>query len=107
MTKIVLTGPLNSKTNKLGVVGCGKDVMYLTSQGCPTDIGLQLVKTCFLVAGKGRGECFYFFRFFTFIPFPLSSLPLSFVSSTIVSFSFLLFFSGRRHKMTHKCSHFG
>ena len=39
--------------------------------------------------------------FFTFIPVPLSSLFLSFISSTISSVFFLPF-SGRRHKMTHK-----
>ena len=50
-----------------------------------------------LVADKGRGGIFYIFCFFTFIPVPLSSLFLSFISSI----SFLLF-SGRRHKMTHK-----
>ena len=48
-----------------------------------------------------EGKCFYFFSFFTFIPVPLSSLSLSFISSTISSISFLPF-SGRRHKMTHK-----
>ena len=54
-----------------------------------------------LAAGKGRGECFYFFWFFTFIHFPLSPLSRSFISSTMSSSS-LLPFSGRRHKMTHK-----
>ena len=29
------------------VVGCGEGVMYLTSLGRPTDIGLQLGKACF------------------------------------------------------------
>ena len=29
-----------------GVVGCGKGVVYLTSPGRPTDIGLQLGKAC-------------------------------------------------------------
>ena len=48
-----------------------------------------------------EGECFYFFCFFTFTPVPLSSLSLSFISSTISSISFLPF-SGRRHKMIHK-----
>ena len=38
---------------------------------------------------------------FTFIPVPLSSLFLSFVSSTISSVSFLPF-HGRLHKMTYK-----
>ena len=31
----------------LGVVGSGKGVVYLTSPGRPTDIGLQLGKTCY------------------------------------------------------------
>ena len=30
----------------LGVVGCGKCVMYLTSLGHPADIGLHLGKAC-------------------------------------------------------------
>ena len=55
----------------------------------------------FLVADKVEGECFYFFCFFTFIIVPLSSLSLSFISSTVSSISFLTF-SGRWHKMTHK-----
>ena len=41
-----------------------------------------------------EGECFYFFCFFPIIPVPLSTLFLSFISSTI---SFLAF-SGRWHK---------
>ena len=53
-----------------------------------------------LVADKGRGGGGYFFCFFTFIPIPLSSLSLSFISSTT---SFLPF-SGRRHKTVHKGS---
>ena len=39
---------------------------------------------------------FYFFCFFTFIPFPLSYLSLSFISSAISSIS-LLRFSGRQN----------
>ena len=30
----------------LGMVGCGKGVVYLKSLGHPTDIGLQLGKAC-------------------------------------------------------------
>ena len=30
-----------------GVVGCGEGVVYLTSPGCPADIGLQLGKACY------------------------------------------------------------
>ena len=76
-----------------GVVGCGKDVLYLTSLGRPTDIGLQLGKTSLLQV-RVEGECFYFS-----IPVPLSPLPLSFISSTISSIPFLPF-SGRQQKMT-------
>ena len=68
-----------------GVVGCGKGVMYLTSPGHPTDIGLQLARLATLMAGKGRGECFYFFCFFPFIPVPLSSLSPTFISFTVSS----------------------
>ena len=50
---------------------------------------------------REEGECFYFFCFSTFFPVPLSSLSLSFISSTLSSISFLPF-SGRRHKMTLK-----
>ena len=72
-------------------------------QEWPTDIGFNYSweRLAILVAGKGRGDCFNFFYFFTFIPVPLSSLSLSFISSTISSI-YLLPFSGKRHKMTHK-----
>ena len=69
--------------------------------------GVQLIlayswaRPAVLVAGKGRGECFYFLSFFTFILFPLSSLALSFVYSTIFFFSFLPL-SERQHKMTQR-----
>ena len=61
----------------------------------------SLAMPTILVAGKGKGEMFYFFCFFTVIPVPLSSLSLSSISSTISSICFLPS-SGRRHKMTHK-----
>ena len=62
--------------------------------------GVQLIRAyswarpAVLVAGKGRGGMFLFLLFLTFIPVPLSSLSLSFISSTISSISFLPF-SGR------------
>ena len=43
---------------KKGVVRWCEGVMYLTSPGCPTDIGLQLGKACYLVAGMGRWGMF-------------------------------------------------
>ena len=36
-----------SSMKKARVVRCGKGVVYLTSPGCPTEIGLQLDKTCY------------------------------------------------------------
>ena len=51
--------------------------------------GVQLIlahswaKPAILGAGKGRGECFYFFCFFAFSPVSLSSLSLS--SSPLLS----------------------
>ena len=62
-----------------GVVGCGEGVMYLTSFGHPTDVGLPLGKACCPCTRiRVEGEYFYFFCVFTFIPVPLSSLsPLS------------------------------
>ena len=53
-----------------------------------------------LATGKDRKKYFYLFCFFTSIHFPLSSLCLPFISSTMSSIS-LLPFSGR-HKMTHE-----
>ena len=64
----------------------------------------SLVRLAILVAARVEGKCFYCFCFFTFVAGPLSSLSLSFISSTISSISFLPF-SGRRHKMTHKGWH--
>ena len=79
------------------MVGWCEGVVYLTSQGRPTDIGLQLGKACFLVAGKGRGDVFIssvssLSLLFLFLPCPISST---------ISISFRPF-SGRRHKITHK-----
>ena len=88
--------------NGLGTIGSGSD---LTVQ---LILAYNWARPAILVAGKvskargaGWGGCFYFFCFFTFIPVPLSSLSLSFISSSISSMSFLPF-SGRQHKMTHK-----
>ena len=80
---------------------CAKVSFILRHQGAQLILAYSWARPAILVAGKGRGGCFYFFCFFTFIPVPLSSLSLSFISSTISSIFFLPF-SGRRHKMTHK-----
>ena len=72
----------------LGVIGCG---------GVQLILAYSWARLAILVAGKGRGECFYFFCFyspfvffFPFIAVPLSSLSLSFISSTISSISLSL-----------------
>ena len=77
-----------------GVFGCGEGAVYLTSYwGVQLILAFSWARLAILVAGKDRGECFYFFCFFTFISV-LSSLALSFISSTISSILFLPF-SGR------------
>ena len=53
------------------VVGCGEDVVYLTSPARPTDIGLQLGKAYYQV--RVEGECFLSFLF-SFFPVPLFHL---------------------------------
>ena len=63
--------------------------MYLVSLGRPTDIGLQLGKACYHSTGVGRGGCFYFFCFFTFINFPLLCPSLSSPLLSLLSLFFL------------------
>ena len=89
----------------IGVVGSGEGVVYLTSQGRPTDIGQLLAyswaRPVTLVAGKGTGRWgggVYFFCFFTYIPvLSFSSVPLFHLLYYLSSS-----FAGRHHKMTHK-----
>ena len=83
--------------------GGAKVSCILCHRGVQLILAYSWARPAILVAGKGTGGCFYFFCFFTFIPVPLSSLSLSFISSTISS-TFFLPFSGRRYKMTHKVS---
>ena len=75
-------------------------------RGCPVAFVTGVLNWYWLTVWQGllslqqariEGECYYFFCFFTFFHFPLSSLALSFISSTISSISFLPL-SGRRHK---------
>ena len=75
-------------------VSCGEGVVYLTSPGIQLILAYSWAWPAILEAGKCRGGMFLFFCFFTFIPVPLSSLSLYFISSTIFSISFLPF-SGR------------
>ena len=82
--------------NVEGVVEWCEGVVCLMSLG-QLILAYSLARPAVLVAGKEEGENFHFFCFFPFIPVPLSSLSLSFISSTIFSVFFLPF-SGRRHK---------
>ena len=54
----------------MGVVGCGKGVVYLTSPGHPNDTGLQLGKLqaqpAIFIAGRGSGGMFLFLLFLHF-----------------------------------------
>ena len=88
-----------------GWSGGAKVLCILHHWGVQLILAYSWARSAILVVGKDRGECFYFFCFFTFIPVLLSSLSLSFISSTLSStlssISFLPF-SGRRHKMTLK-----
>ena len=72
-----------------GVVGCGRSVMYLMSLGLQLILAYSWARPAILVAGKGRGGCFYFFCFFTFIL--VFFLPCPSLSSSLLSlFSFSL-----------------
>ena len=85
-----------------GWSGGAKVSCILCHRGVQLILAYSWARPAILVASKGREVIFfYFFCFFTFIPVPLSSLSLSFISSAVSSVSFLPF-SGRRHKMTHK-----
>ena len=77
-----------------GWLGVVKVSCILRHWGAQLILAYSLARPAILVAGKGRDACFYFFCFFTFIPVPLSSLSLSFISLTISSIPFLPF-SGR------------
>ena len=76
--------------------------MYLTSLGRPAVLAYSWARPAILVAGKGRGGMFLLLLFLHFHSCSSFFPALSFISSTVSSSSFLPF-SGRRHKMTHKC----
>ena len=62
------------------VVGCSKGIVYLTSPGRPTDIGLLVGKTCYLCS-RVEGDVFTFSFsslsfLFLFLPCPSLSSPL-------------------------------
>ena len=84
-----------------GWLGCAKVLCLLCHRGVQLILAYILTRPAIRVAGKGRGGMFLFLLFFTFIPVRLSSLFLSFISSTISSISFLPSY-GRWYKMTHK-----
>ena len=97
-----------------GWSGMAKVSCILYHWGVQLMLAYSWARLAILVAGKDRGGClllllllffyvffFNFFCFFTSIPVPLSSLSLSFISSTVSSITFLPF-SRRRYKMIHK-----
>ena len=59
---------------KIGVVGCGEDVVYLTSPGRSTDIAYSWARPAILVAGKGIWGMFLFLLILHFHSWPRSSL---------------------------------
>ena len=76
----------------------GAKVLYILHHwGVQLILAYSWARPAILVVGNGRGGMFLFLLFLHFHSF----LPLSFISSTLSSISFLPF-SGRRHKMTLK-----
>ena len=74
----------------LGMVGVAKVLCILRRRGVQLILAYSWARPAILVAGKGIGGIVYFFCFFTSIHVPLSSLSLSFISSTISLFLFSL-----------------
>ena len=72
-----------------------KVLCILHHWGVQLTLAYSWARPAILIAGKGRGGMFLF-CFFTFIPVPLSSLSLSFISTTISS----IFFSPFLWEMT-------
>ena len=101
----ILLGALRANRNQeslliltfwLGVVGCGKGVVHLTWSWSPTDIGLSWARPAILAVDKGKGRMFLFALFLHFHSFSSSPVHL------LHLFFYLLPFSGRWLKMTHK-----
>ena len=87
-----------------GWPGGAKVSCILCHRGVQLILAYSWARPAILVVGKGSGAMLLFHLFLpcsSFFPVPLSSLFISFISSTIFSISFLPF-SWRRHKMTHK-----
>ena len=84
-----------------GVVGWGKGVVCLTSPSVQLIFAYIWARPAILAEGKGRGEMFLFLLFLHFHSFSFLHCPS--LLSPLLSPISLLSFSGRRHKMTHKC----
>ena len=84
----------------MGWLDVAKVLGILHHRGIQLILASSWARPAKLVKGKGRGGMFLFLLFLHFHFVPLSSLSLSFISSTISFISFLPF-SWRRHKMTH------
>ena len=74
-------------THISGWSGVAKVSRILRHRGGLLILAYSWARLAILVPGKGRGECFYFFCFFPFIPVPLSYISISFISSYISSIS--------------------
>ena len=72
----------------MGWSGGAKVSCILCHRGVQLILAYSWARPAILVAGKGREVMFLFLLFFTFIPVPLSSLSLSFISSAISSVAF-------------------
>ena len=75
-------------------MGEAKMLCILGHCGIQLRLAYSWARPAIFAVGKGTGEYFYFFCFFTFICFLFSPLSLSFFSSTIASISLLLSLGG-------------
>ena len=88
------------RTNFIWELGEPKVSCNLRHRGVQLRLAFSWTRHAILAAGKGRGGCFYFFCFLTFIHLPFSPVPLFHPLSYLFYLSSP--FSLRRHKMTHK-----
>ena len=75
--------------------------MYLTSPGILLIFAYSWARPAILAEGKGRGVMFLFLLFLHFHSFSFLHCPSPL--SPLLSPISPLPFSGRQHKMTHKC----
>ena len=66
---------IDMSINRWGWLGEAKVLCTLRHQGVQLILASSWAKPAVLAAGKGRGDCFYFFCFFTVIHFHFSAVP--------------------------------